>query len=156
MTNLAVTIRQATPGDLEAVVRLYADDAIGGSTDAWTSESFEVYRAALDRLAAWPGHSLHVAEYEGRVVGTFILSLLPGLTNHGAMIAQLRSVQVAAAERSRGIGRLMVAAAEQLALEAGAGVLELTSNLRRIDAHRFYEREGYARSHAGFKKRLLA
>ena len=48
----------------------------------------------------------------------------------------------------------MVAEAERLAREAGAAVLELTSNLRRVDAHRFYEREGFARSHAGFKKRL--
>jgi hypothetical protein len=48
----------------------------------------------------------------------------------------------------------MVAFAEERARGMGAASLELTSNKRRVDAHRFYERLGYARSHEGFKKRL--
>ena len=48
----------------------------------------------------------------------------------------------------------MVAFAEERARALGAATLELTSNKRRTDAHRFYERLGYARSHEGFKKVL--
>jgi GNAT superfamily N-acetyltransferase len=36
----------------------------------------------------------------------------------------------------------------------GASLLELTSQKSRKDAHRFYERIGYASSHEGFKKKL--
>lgn len=36
----------------------------------------------------------------------------------------------------------------------GARRVQLTSNVSRVDAHRFYERLGFARSHAGFKLKL--
>ena len=36
----------------------------------------------------------------------------------------------------------------------GARLVQLMSNDRRTDAHRFYGRLGFARSHAGFKMKL--
>lgn len=152
----AVTVRPARAEDLEAVVALHAADAVGAHGDAWTAESAPRYRAAFADLEAHPDHALFVAEHDGRVVGTFLLSFLPGLTGRGLLHAQLRAVQVRSDLRSLGIGARMVAFAEREARARGAGVIELTSNLARTDAHRFYEREGYVRSHAGFKKPLPA
>jgi GNAT superfamily N-acetyltransferase len=43
---------------------------------------------------------------------------------------------------------------EDYARGHGASQIELTSNNTRLDAHRFYERNGFAKSHAGFKKKL--
>ncbi len=150
----AIAIRPAVEDDLPAIVALHAADGTGGHGDAWTPQSEADYRAAFATLRAHPDHELCVAERDGVVVGTFLLSLLPGLTGRGLLHAQLRSVQVRSDLRSLGIGARMVAWAEERARAAGAGVMELTSNLKRVDAHRFYERNGYARSHAGFKKRL--
>ena len=48
----------------------------------------------------------------------------------------------------------MIAEAEGIARSCGAVVLELTSSKSRRDAHRFYDRLGYERSHEGFRKRL--
>jgi GNAT superfamily N-acetyltransferase len=48
----------------------------------------------------------------------------------------------------------MIAEAERLARARGATGLQLTSNKRRTAAHRFYERQGYERSHEGFRKTL--
>ncbi len=149
-----VLIRDARPDDLSAVVGLHAADAVGGHGDVWTEETRPLYEAALRRLVDHPDHAVFVAEHEGAVVGSFILSILPGLTGRGAVHAELRSVQVRAELRSLGIGARMVAHAEAEARRRGASVIELTSNLKRLDAHRFYERLGYAKSHAGFKKRL--
>lgn len=150
----AVAIRLATAEDLPAVVGLHAADAAGAHGDAWTPDAAPDYRAAFAAIAAHPDHALYVAEHGGAVVGTFLLSVLPGLTGRGLLHAQLRAVQVRADLRSLGIGARMVAFAEREARARGAGVMELMSNLARVDAHRFYAREGYARSHAGFKKRL--
>lgn len=149
-----VLIRDARPDDLPAVVGLHAADAVGGHGDVWTEETRPLYEAAFRRLVDHPDHAVFVAEHEGAVVGSFILSILPGLTGRGAVHAELRSVQVRAELRSLGIGARMVAHAEAEARRRGASVIELTSNLKRLDAHRFYERLGYAKSHAGFKKRL--
>jgi GNAT superfamily N-acetyltransferase len=147
-------IREATPADLEAIVRLHEADAVGGHGDVWTEENRSAYEAAFHALAAHPDHRLHVAEEGGRIVGTFLLSFLPGLTGIGALHAELRAVQVRSDLRSQGIGARMVAFAEAEARRRGAAVIELTSNLKRVEAHRFYERLGYAKSHAGFKKKL--
>ncbi len=40
------------------------------------------------------------------------------------------------------------------AREKGIGLVELSSNKSRTDAHRFYERLGVAKSHEGFKMAL--
>ena len=79
---------------------------------------------------------------------------VPNLTGRGALRVKVESVKVKAARRSGGIGARMIAFAEGYAREQGARAMELTSNKTRKDAHRFYERLGFARSHEGFKKKL--
>lgn len=155
MDASSLSLRPALVEDLPAVIALHEADAVGGHGDAWTDETRADYQAAFARLQSMPGHTLYVAEAGGHMVGTFLLSILPGITEQGMTLAVVRSVQVAASERSRGIGSRMMELAEDLAREAGAGRIELSSNLRRVDAHRFYERIGYVRSHAGFKKKLV-
>jgi GNAT superfamily N-acetyltransferase len=152
--SLPVLIERARPEDLPAVIALHEADTVGGHGDAWAAQMKPGYLAALERIAAHPDHDLYVARRSGEVVGSFLLSFLPGLTSQGAWHAQLRSVQVREDCRSAGIGALMVAEAERLALARGAGWIELTSNKKRANAHRFYERLGYLRSHEGFKKKL--
>ena len=85
---------------------------------------------------------------------TFQLTFTRTLTNRGRLRASLESVQVREDQRSRGIGATMVAFAEKEARLRGAGLVQLTSNKKRTDAHRFYERLGYVKSHEGFKKLL--
>jgi GNAT superfamily N-acetyltransferase len=149
-----LVVRPAVLGDLEAVVRLHEADAMGGHADAWLPGTAPVYEAAFAELDAHPDHGLFVAVSGDEVVGTMLLSFMPGLTGRGMRHAVLRAVQVRADQRSRGIGSAMVAFAETRARERGAGIIELMSNGSRTAAHRFYEREGYVRSHFGFKKRL--
>jgi GNAT superfamily N-acetyltransferase len=48
-------------------------------------------------------------------------------------------------QRSRGVGSALLKAVREWAHNAGATHLELDSGLARVDAHRFYEREGGAR-----------
>lgn len=153
-TARELVIREAVESDLPAIIGLHAADGIGGHGDEWREDTAPRYRAAFAALDSHPDHKVFVATQAGRVVGTFILSRLPGLTGQGQTHVELRSVQVDQSLRSQGIGAQLVAYAEGEARAWGASDMQLTSNLKRLDAHRFYEKLGFAKSHAGFKKGL--
>ena len=55
---------------------------------------------------------------------------------------------------AEGSGAMLVADAVDRARSRGCYRVQLTSNLARSDAHRFYERLGFVPSHVGFKLRL--
>lgn len=58
--------------------------------------------------------------------------------------------------RSEGVGRLLTRAAETWASDHGAAHIQVRSRVSRERAHRFYEREGYAKIKLSFvfEKRL--
>jgi GNAT superfamily N-acetyltransferase len=149
-----LVIREAGPGDLEAIIRLHEADELGGPGDAWTLVNRPAYEAAFARIRESRDHTIYVAIRAGEVVGTFQITLMPALTSRGKLRAVLASVQVRADQRSQGIGARMVAFAEKQAKADGAASLQLTSNKARPDAHRFYERLGFAKTHEGFRKSL--
>ena len=151
---MTVTIREARAEDLEAIVRLHEQDALGGHGDAWHPETQGAYEQAFAAMTASSDNTLFVAELNGRIVATFQLTLIPSLTGRGVLRVRIGSVQVEASCRSQGIGGRMMAFAEEVARSRGARLLELSSSKARGHAHRFYERLGFARSHEGFKKRL--
>jgi GNAT superfamily N-acetyltransferase len=149
-----ILIRRASEADLEAIVSLHAADELGGHGDVWTPETEPAYREALRRISDSPDNELYVTVSDAEVIGSFQLTFVPAITNRGTLRCVLEAVQVRSDQRSRGVGAMMVAFAEGRARARGAGIVQLTSNKRRLDAHRFYERLGYERSHEGFKKVL--
>lgn len=150
MTSAPV-FRRAVEADLPALVALFAADELGGHGDTTDPAAAGGYLAAFREIVATPGTPLYVAELDGAVVGTFQLVLARSLFARGAVHATLHAVQVSAHLRGRGIGADMVRFAMDEARAAGAGSLVLTSSKRRLDAHRFYRRLGFANSHEGFK-----
>jgi PhnO protein len=52
------------------------------------------------------------------------------------------------------VGSQLLAWAEEVARQAGAELTELSTSVKRTDAHRFYVREGYTQSHFRFTKPL--
>ena len=147
-------VREATAEDLEAIIRLHEEDELGSHGDVWSLETQPAYEAAFAAIARSPENKLFVATEGHEVIGTFQLTFIPNLTGRGALRVKVESVKVKAARRSGGIGAKMMVFAEEYARARGAAMLELTSNKTRTDAHRFYERLGFSRSHEGFKKKL--
>lgn len=150
-TTGALTLRTATRVDLPAILAIFASDTLGGHAESRGLADMAVYETAFAEITASPDNTLFVAESAGRVVGTFQLTIIPGLVGHGVRRAKLESVHVLASERGNGIGAIMVAFAIEEARRRGASQMELSSNKKRLDAHRFYERLGFAKSHEGFK-----
>ncbi|UVF17902.1 GNAT family N-acetyltransferase [Microvirga terrae] len=150
----ALSIREAQARDLEAIIRLHEEDELGSHGDVWSPETRPAYEAAFAAIQQSPDNRLFVALDGDEVVGTFQLTFIPSLTGRGALRVKVESVKVKAARRSGGIGARMMAFAEDHARTYGAAAMELTSNKTRTDAHRFYERIGFVRSHEGFKKKF--
>jgi GNAT superfamily N-acetyltransferase len=144
-------IRPARFDDLAGIVRLHHEDS---GADPWTDETWPRYEAAFREILASTRERIFVMEAAGDIVGTCQIVLIRGLTGGGALRAKLEAVRVRGDRRSRGLGRQLLAFAENVAREAGASSMELISAKRREDAHRFYIGQGYAATHEGLRKRL--
>jgi GNAT superfamily N-acetyltransferase len=68
--------------------------------------------------------------------------------------AQIEAVRVREDLRGRGLGGALIAWAVGEARRRGCALVQLTSDKRREEAHRFYGRLGFAPTHEGFKLRL--
>lgn len=145
-------IRKARRDDLPALVALLRDDELSASTESDPSGGLpESYSAAFDEISSSTTSELFVAEEAGRVVGCFQLDFLRRLARAGGLVMEIESVHVLKEFRGRGIGAAMMRAALARARERGCVRVQLTSQKRRVDAHRFYERLGFSPSHLGFK-----
>lgn len=138
---------------MPAIVALFADDHGGRSSLEHVTLGPGQY-VAFDAIDAQPDNHVYVAERDGAVVGTFQLTFIRQLSYGGGLVAQIESVHVHSSQRGRGIGEQMMRFAIDLARQYGAFRIQLTSNVRRTRAHRFYERLGFEPSHVGMKQYL--
>ncbi len=150
----AVVFRHAVAEDLQAIVALLADDPIGRSRESAGAQLDPRYTEAFAAIERDPNQLLAVAERDGRVVGCLQLSCIPGLTRRGLWRGQIEGVRVAAGERGGGTGRAMLLWAIEECRRHGCGLVQLTSDSRRADAHRFYEALGFRATHRGYKLTL--
>jgi ribosomal protein S18 acetylase RimI-like enzyme len=148
---MPLTMRAATAADLPAILQLLADDQLGKNRETAVEAP---YRAAFDAIAADPNQELIVAEQDGRVAGCFQLSFIPGLSRQGMWRAQIESVRIDSASRGQGAGQAMMEWAIARSRERGCGLMQLATDKRRTDAHRFYARLGFVASHEGMKLEL--
>ncbi|MER7916737.1 MULTISPECIES: GNAT family N-acetyltransferase [unclassified Streptomyces] len=145
-------IRAAAEDDLPAIVAMLAADPLGAQRES--PDDLTPYRAALKQLETDPNQHLIVAVRGGRVIGTLQLTIIPGLSHRGATRALIEAVRIHADERGSGLGTELIQWAVDTARRLDCVMVQLTSDKKRPDAHRFYERLGFTASHEGFKLRL--
>jgi len=149
MTDPAIPtppIRAATAGDAAEIARLLT--MLGHPTTA------EAVAARWPEWTAAGSAAFVAAGTDGTLLGVATLHRMSVL-HRPRPVGRITSLVVDAAARGQGIGRALVAAAEAELTRAGCGLLEVTSNLRRVDAHAFYEHLGYERTSYRFFKNLV-
>jgi ribosomal protein S18 acetylase RimI-like enzyme len=146
---MAITIREARDDEHDEAGRVtagaYAEFARPGDGD------WQTYLARIADVSERAARTTIVVAVDGhRIVGSATLELTarveepedPPLHPHEAHI---RMLGVDPSARGRGVGTLLMASCERLALEQGKTLMTLHTTQRMAAAQRMYERLGYAR-----------
>jgi GNAT superfamily N-acetyltransferase len=97
----------------------------------------------LSRILPMAAHRVCVVEHGSRLLGW--IAVEHRMTLESGERVEIVGLVVSAAARQGGVGRALVAEAEQWARGLGAGVITVRSNIARDTSHPFYERLGYVR-----------
>lgn len=140
-----ILFREATRDDLPGILDLYARALDGKALSVAGAE------ALFDRMRSYPDYRLHVAEIDGRLAGTFALLVMDNLGECGTPSGVVEDVVVEPALQRSGVGRAMMAHALAICRQKGCYKMTLSSNLRRTDAHAFYEALGFEKHGYSFR-----
>lgn len=141
-------VERADMEDLPRIVQMLADDVLGAARE---SADLAPYEAAFAAIDADPHQFLAVVRDGDDIVGTCQLTLIPGLSRGGAARLQIESVRIAPSARGSGLGTALFSWIHEYGRVHGAAMAQLTTDVQRTDAHRFYEHLGYQATHKGFK-----
>jgi GNAT superfamily N-acetyltransferase len=146
------TIRMARRHDIGAIVHMLADDQLGATRD--DPGNLDPYLRAFGEIDADPNQLLVVAVSDDEPIGTLQLTIIPGLARRGSLRGQIEAVRIRADHRGSGLGTAIMEWAIDESRRRGCTLVQLTSDISRTEAHRFYERLGFIPSHTGFKLKL--
>lgn len=124
----AFTIRSAESGDLGALVALEERSFAGD----------RLSRRLLARHLGSATASLLVAEHAGVLLGDALVFF-----RAGSRAARLYSLVISAAARGQGLGRALLEASEQVALDRGCREMRLEVRADNPQAITLYEHAGY-------------
>jgi GNAT superfamily N-acetyltransferase len=144
--------RKAIREDVLFIVQLLANDRLGQLREDCRQPLPEIYYTAFEHIDCDSNQELIVLEGDdGDIIGTLQLSFIPYLTYQGGVRAQVEAVRIKENVRGTGIGQRLFEWAIERAKEKGAHLLQLTTDKKRPDAIRFYEKLGFVASHEGMK-----
>ena len=140
-------MRPATEADAERIASLFTDEGFPvGETDI------------TERLGRFddPASAVLVADVDGEALGFIAVHLVPRF-EHDEPIVRIVALVVDPGVRERGLGRLLMEAAEGFGRERGAAFVEVTAGHHRAEARRLYESLGYDSTVTTYlRKRLTA
>lgn len=155
---MELRFRDADESDLAAIVRLLVDDDIASDRDDASEPLAAEYGKAFEDMIAQGGNRVLLAEGlvegEWRLVACSQLVAIPGLSRKGMRRAQIEHVRVSSEARGQGVGTRFFDHLIDAARAEGCGMIQLTADVARVDAHRFYESLGFRSTHQGFKLHL--
>ena len=139
-------VRAANEGDALELARLLtllghpmAPEGVGTRWKGWRSAG---------------NAALVVEKADGTLAGAVTLHQMIVL-HRPKPVGRITSLVVDDSVRGRGIGRALVAAAEEALASRGCGLLEITSNASLPEAHTFYAHLGYEQTSLRFAKVLV-
>ncbi len=146
-----MNFRKATISDLPEIIRLLADDELGSQREHYEIPLPEAYSEAFKAIEAQTGNQIILAVEVDVVMGCLQLTIIPGLARLGMKRAQIEAVRVDRKYRGNKVGEALFKEAIAIAKSEKCGLVQLTTDKSREDAHRFYTQLGFTASHEGMK-----
>lgn len=142
MRRPRITVRDARPADVPALVELWAEArrAAGAAARAMGSASENAVRTRVERATHDADVRLVVAVLDDTVVGLACLSREPVAPFEDAICVRVAYLHVAEAARRRGVGSALVEAAATFAEDVGAPEIMVAVPPSLREANRFYAR----------------
>lgn len=146
MSPPEIIIRSARVSDAEAIAILTKQ--LGYDAELSTVAS------RLSRLLARSDQQLLVAVDGGRAIGWIHMAITEYVEADAFVV--IGGLVVDREYRRQGIGRRLLVRAEEWAARHGCSLVRLSSSVKRVEAHGFYERAGYTnlKTQYAFAKRL--
>jgi GNAT superfamily N-acetyltransferase len=129
-------IREITPADADAAAKLIEE--LGYPV------SLAEMKQRIETLERLTDHVIYVACVAGEVFGWIDVGISRHLQSEPR--AEIGGLVVSSEVRGRGIGRHLMACAENWARQRGLSGMVVRSQIAREEAPNFYLREGYART----------
>jgi GNAT superfamily N-acetyltransferase len=146
--------REAIESDIPFLIEMLADDELGRQREDVSLPPNQNYLLAFNKINQDPNNQLMVVESEHNIVGMMQLTFITYLTYIGSSRCLIEGVRIHKDYRGKGLGQYFFEWAIERAKEKGCHLVQLTSDKKRPDALRFYERLGFKASHEGFKLQL--
>jgi len=134
-----VMVREADKNDLAAILSLYSQPSMDNCQVLLLNEAQTIF----ERTRSYPFYKVYVAVLDEEIVGTFELLIMDNLAHQGSPSAIIEDVVVAKEYQRKGVGRAMMQYAMKICKEKGCYKAALSSNLKREEAHEFYESLGF-------------
>lgn len=146
--------REAVEADLETLVKLLSDDELGSKREDTSKLVNPKYVEAFQNIARDPNNELIVIDIGDQVAGMLQLTYIPYLTHIGSWRCLIEGVRINSKYRGQGLGEKMLQWVINRATDKSCNLVQLTSDKKRPDAIRFYEKMGFSATHEGFKLKL--
>lgn len=144
------------PATLEDAPALASVLATMDERAAPTELEHQAMRETLIDMARYPDFCAYLLFERDQLVGSFSLMVFPSPSHHGFQQALLDGVAILPEKRGQGLGEMMIRQAMRLASDKHCYKLMLSSNLKRVAAHRFYENLGFTQHGLSFSIEFAA
>lgn len=134
-----LTIREAEETDLESIISIFEQPDMDNGQVISLGKAKDI----LKKTKQYPFFKVYVAVFENKVVGTFELLIMDNLAHRGVPSGIIEDVAVSKDYQGKGIGKEMMRYAMKVCKDLGCYKVTLSSNLKRENAHRFYESLGF-------------
>ncbi|WP_310136558.1 GNAT family N-acetyltransferase [Paenibacillus amylolyticus] len=133
---------------------MLADDELGKIRERYETPLPDSYVKAFEAIDSDPNNELIVACLGEEIVGVLQITFTPYITHQGGWRATVEGVRTVSSERGKGLGSKLILRAVERAKARNCHLIQLTTDKKREDALRFYERLGFVATHEGMKMKL--